>query len=313
MDGSDLAATRRHGERVGWLALTANALAIYRYVPTGRDGCILVGFLMSIYRHFQIRPGKKYRKKKSPTMKVIRNFFLPLTLLAALLSAGLPASAQQATSDVAPVRTKAERDALTPEQVFERFRSGNERFVAGRMTNRDLLMEKRQTSAGQFPSAVLLSCMDSRAPAEFIFDKGIGEIFNARVAGNVLNPDMTGSLEYACAVAGAKLIVILGHTECGAIKGAIDEVEMGSLTGLLERIHPAIVAAKEDASGESSSDQRTLGEAVTDRNVELTIEKLRRTSPILRELEKKGDLKIVGGIYDLATGRVRFLDVPSDS
>lgn len=246
-------------------------------------------------------------------MKVIRSFFLPLSLLAALFGAGLPASAQPATPEVAPVRSKAERDALTPEQVFERFRSGNERFVAGQMTNRDLLMEKRETSTGQHPSAVLLSCMDSRAPAEFIFDKGIGEIFNARVAGNVLNPDMTGSLEYACAVAGAKLIVVLGHTECGAIKGAIDDVEMGSLTGLLERIHPAIVATKQSAQGEASSEQPDLSEAVTHRHVELTVEKLRRTSPILRELEKKGDLKIVGGIYDVATGRVRFLEVPSDS
>lgn len=249
----------------------------------------------------------------SAAMAIFKKYLLFLTLMALILNPASAAPTSPLLPDVAPVRTKAERDALSPAQVLERFKSGNERFVTGQMTNRDLLMEKRGTAAGQHPSAVVLSCMDSRAPAEFLFDKGIGEIFNARVAGNVLNSDMTGSLEFGCAVAGAKLIVVLGHTECGAIKGAIDDVEMGSLTGLLERIHPAVVDSKAKGAGDHTSSNASLVQAVTNKHVELTIHQLRRVSPILRELEEKGELKIVGGIYDVASGRVHFLEVPKEN
>lgn len=236
-----------------------------------------------------------------------------MALMTFILSPVSAESTQPPVPDVAPVRTRAERDSLSPDQILKRFKSGNERFVTGKMTNRDLLMEKRGTAAGQHPSAVVLSCIDSRAPAEFLFDKGIGEVFNARVAGNVLNSDIAGSLEFGCAVTGAKLIVVLGHTECGAIKGAIDDVEMGSLTGLLERIHPAVVDSERTMPGEHKSSDSAFVQAVTDKHVELTIQQLRRVSPILRGLEEKGDLKIVGGIYDVATGRVRFIEVPKEN
>jgi carbonic anhydrase len=224
-------------------------------------------------------------------------------LLAALAA---PAFSEPVPDPIAPVRTRAERDALTPDQVLERFVSGNQRFVSGTMANRDLLLEKRSTSAGQHPSAVVLSCIDSRAPAEFLFDKGIGEIFNARIAGNVVNPDLIGSLEFATAVAGAKLVVVMGHTACGAINGAIDHVELGHLTGLLQRIEPAVDAVG-DAYGERASSNPKFQAAVTEKNVELAVVQLRNESPLLAELEKKGQIKIVGALYELSTGNVRFL------
>lgn len=242
----------------------------------------------------------------------MRKSTLPRLLGSLALAGLLYGSVLAAPDTTAPVRTRAERDALTPAQVLQRFKDGNERFVNGTMTNRDLLAEQRGTAAGQYPSAVVLSCMDSRAPAEFVFDKGIGEIFNARIAGNVLNPDLTGSLEYACAAAGAKMVLVLGHTECGAVKGAIDHVELGSLTGLLERIHPALEAAGAVAGGDTSANP-ALVRAVTDNNVELTVAKIRRVSPLLREMEQEGKIVIVGGIYDVSTGRVRFLEVPPAS
>jgi len=201
--------------------------------------------------------------------------------------------------------TKEERDRLTPAQVIDELKRGNERFRSGKSVPRDYRDQQRSSAAGQYPAAVTLGCVDSRAPAEIIFDLGIGDMFSARIAGNVVNDDLLGSLEFACAVAGAKAIVLFGHTACGAIKGAIDDVEMGNLTGLLARIKPAISATK--FAGEKSSKNAAYVDAVARANVLLGLDGIRRRSPILADLENKGAIQLVGGMYDLATGSLEFL------
>jgi carbonic anhydrase len=173
------------------------------------------------------------------------------------------------------------------------------------MALRDYRDQQRTSAAGQYPTTAVLGCIDSRAPAELIFDAGIGDTFNARIAGNVVNDDLLGSLEFACAVAGAKVVLVLGHTACGAIKGAIDDVEMGNLTGLLARVKPAITATT--FTGEKTSKNAAYVDAVAQTNVRLGLDNVRRRSPILADLEKKGTIQIVGAMYDLATGTVQFL------
>jgi carbonic anhydrase len=194
---------------------------------------------------------------------------------------------------------------MTPAQVIDELKKGNERFRSGKMLPHDYRDQQRSSAAGQFPAAVVLGCVDSRAPAEVIFDTGIGDTFNARIAGNVINDDLLGSMEFACAVAGAKVVLLFGHTACGAVKGAIDDVEMGNLTGLLARIKPAISATT--FSGDKSSKNAAYVDAVARTNVRLGIENVRRRSPILEGLEKKGTIQIAGAMYDLATGKVEFL------
>jgi carbonic anhydrase len=201
--------------------------------------------------------------------------------------------------------TKAQRDGMTPQQILDELKKGNERFRSGKPTPHDYRDQKRTSAAGQYPAVAFLGCIDSRAPAEIIFDTGIGDGFNARVAGNVVNDDITGSLEFACAVAGAKVIVLFGHTACGAIKGAIDDVEMGSLTGLLARVKPAITATT--FTGEKSSKNAAYVDAVARQNVLVGLETLRRRSTILADLEKKKSLLMTGAMYDLATGGVEFV------
>jgi len=201
--------------------------------------------------------------------------------------------------------TKEQRDSLTPGQVIEELKKGNERFRSGKMASRDYLGQKRSSAAGQYPAAVVLGCLDSRVPAEIIFDVGIGDTFIGRVAGNVVNDDMLGSMEFACAVSGAKVVLVLGHTACGAVKGAIDDVVLGNLTGLLARVKPAIPATKFD--GDKSSKNASYVDAVAQTNVVLGLAEIRRRSPILQELEKKGSIKIQGAMYDLATGMVQFV------
>ena len=201
--------------------------------------------------------------------------------------------------------TKEQRDSMTPAQVIDELKKGNERFRTRKMVPRDFLAEKRSSAAGQYPAAVVLGCIDSRVPAEIIFDAGIGDVFIGRVAGNVVNDDMLGSMEFACAVAGAKLVLVLGHTACGAVKGAIDDVEMGNLTGLLARIKPAVSATKFE--GEKLSKNAAYVDAVARTNVVLGTENIRRRSPILEALEKKGSIKITGAMYDLANGVVEFI------
>jgi carbonic anhydrase len=201
---------------------------------------------------------------------------------------------------------KAEQAALTPAQVLESLRRGNERFATGKREPRDMLHDQQITAAGQFPHAIILSCIDSRAPAEFIFDAGLGDIFNARIAGNIADEDLVGSMEFACKVSGAKLVLVMGHTSCGAIKGACDRVQMGNLTGLLEKIQPAVESVH-DMPGERNSKNTKFVEAVAEANVRLTVERIRELSPILRELERAGKIQIAGCIYDLESGRVKFL------
>ncbi|MGE4754866.1 carbonic anhydrase [Yersinia enterocolitica] len=200
--------------------------------------------------------------------------------------------------------TREERDKLTPEQVVEGLKQGNIRFVSGKMQQHDYLAQKRSSADGQFPAAVILSCIDSRAPAEIIFDTGIGETFNARIAGNISNDDLLGSLEFACAAAGAKVILVMGHTACGAVKGAIDNVELGNLTGLLNKIKPAIDSTQFD--GEKSGKNEKYVDAVAKNNVKHTIDEIRKNSEIINKLEKEGKIKIVGSMYNLNGGKVDF-------
>jgi carbonic anhydrase len=201
--------------------------------------------------------------------------------------------------------TKERRDRMTPGQVIDEMKKGNERFRAGKMLPHDYRDQQRSSAAGQYPAAVVLGCIDSRAPAEVIFDAGIGDTFNARIAGNIVNDDLLGSLEFSCAVAGAKVVLVFGHTACGAIKGAIDDVEMGNLTGLLARIKPAMSATT--FNGEKSSKNAAYVDAVARTNVRLGIENIRRRSPILEGLEKKGTVQIIGAMYDVATGAAEFV------
>jgi carbonic anhydrase len=201
--------------------------------------------------------------------------------------------------------SKEQRDSMAPSQVIDELKKGNERFRAGKMAPRDYLAEKRSSAGGQYPAAVILGCVDSRVPAEIIFDVGIGDTFNGRVAGNVVNDDLLGSMEFACAASGAKLVLVLGHTECGAIKGAIDDVVLGNLTGLLARIKPAIPETKFE--GEKSSKNPAFVDAVARTNVKLAIENIRRRSSVLAGLEKKGSIQITGAMYSLGNGMVDFV------
>ena len=227
------------------------------------------------------------------------------TALGACAITRLRFSAIQLGGSTSGALTKEQRDRMTPLQVIDELKKGNERFRTGKMVSRDYLAEKRSSAPGQYPAAVVLGCVDSRVPAEIVFDAGIGDIFIGRVAGNVVNDDMLGSMEFACAVSGAKLVLVLGHSACGAVKGAIDDVVLGNLTGLLARIKPAIPATKFD--GEKSSKNGSYVDAVARTNVVLGLAEIRRRSPILEGLEKKGNIKIVGAMYDLATGVVGFV------
>ncbi|WP_269505085.1 carbonic anhydrase family protein [Burkholderia sp. IMCC1007] len=200
--------------------------------------------------------------------------------------------------------TKAQRDSMTPEQIIKVMNQGNARFQRGERKARNYLREQRASSAGQYPAAVLLSCIDSRAPAEVIMDLGIGDVFNCRVAGNIENNDILGSMEFACKLSGAKVVVVMGHTACGAIKGAIANAELGNLTGLLAKIKPAVQATIYE--GDRSATNYAFVDAVSRKNVELTIDSIRQRSPVLAELETTGTIKIVGAMYNLRTGAVEF-------
>ncbi|MEP7145890.1 MAG: carbonic anhydrase family protein, partial [bacterium] len=180
-------------------------------------------------------------------------------------------------------------------------------FVKGDLTFTDYPKQIIETSNGQFPSAVILSCLDSRVPVEKVFDLGVGDIFVARVAGNIVNPDMLASMEFGCKVVGSKLIVVLGHTECGAIKAAIDNVKLGNITELLEKILPAIDSLS-TFTGDKNSKNKEYVDKVTDKNVLLTMNNIRRNSPILKEMEDKGEIDIIGGVYDINTGKVTFME-----
>lgn len=203
--------------------------------------------------------------------------------------------------------TKASQAAITPEQVLAELKAGNARFVAGRSLKRNLSADVKATASGQYPLAVVLSCIDSRQPIEMVLDQGIGDIFSARVAGNVLNDDVLGSLEFACKVSGAKLIAVIGHSNCGAIKGAVDDVQLGNLTGLLGKIKPAMDSVPPDVQPRTSKNYKFVDE-VSEANVRLVMQQIRDRSPILREMLDRGQIGLVGGIYDLSSGKVNFFE-----
>jgi carbonic anhydrase len=200
--------------------------------------------------------------------------------------------------------TKAQREKLTPDEIIALMKKGNERFRLGKESPHDYLAQQKASAKGQYPAAVMLSCIDSRAPAETIMDLGIGDTFNARVAGNIANDDIIGSMEFACKVAGAKVVLVMGHTACGAIKGAIDNVQLGNLTGLLAKIRPAVSAT--EYSGERSSKNYDFVDAVARKNVELTMKEIHRRSTVLADLEGSGAIKLTGAMYNLETGVVEF-------
>jgi carbonic anhydrase len=205
----------------------------------------------------------------------------------------------------AAVLTREQRDHMTPEEILALMKHGNERFHTGQRQAHDFLAQQRASAEGQHPAAVLLSCIDSRAPAELIMDLRIGDIFNNRVAGNIENPDILGSMEFACKLAGAKVVLVMGHTACGAIKGAIDNAQLGNLTGLLGKIRPAVEATT--YTGERTSKNYAFVDAVARKNVELSVANIRRDSPVLAEMEANHAIKIAGAMYNLKTGVVDFI------
>lgn len=196
---------------------------------------------------------------------------------------------------------------LSPDMAFQILKEGNHRFVNNLKANRNLLQQVNETAEGQFPFATILSCIDSRTSAELIFDQGLGDIFSIRIAGNILNEDILGSMEFATKVVGTKIIVVLGHSKCGAIVGACNHVEMGNLTTLLQKVQPAIQAEKTTTSNRSGSNQAFVNN-VTEINVHLTIDRIRKESPIIAELEREKKIKIIGGVYEVETGKVNFFD-----
>ena len=201
--------------------------------------------------------------------------------------------------------TEAQRDSLTPDQVVQAFLDGNERFLSGRQRDRDFLGEMKSSATGQYPAAIVLSCIDSRTPVEVISDLGIGDTFNAKVAGNAVNDDILGSMEYACAVAGAKLVLVMGHTSCGAIKGAIDNVVLGNLTLLLARFKAAIDQTAYD--GPRTSKNAAFVDAVARTQALKSAQNVRQRSAVLAKLEAEGKIRIVASMYDVASGVVTIL------
>jgi carbonic anhydrase len=231
-----------------------------------------------------------------------KHFGAVLVLTAALAAAGC------ASVKHAPLPTaKSQQQAMTPVQALDKLEAGNARFVAGKLLQRDWSQQRAETAGGQYPFAVVLSCIDSRTSSEIIFDQGLGDIFNARVAGNVLDDDILGSMEFACKLAGAKLIAVVGHTHCGAIKGACSGAQLGYLTGLLDHIQPAVAETKSKLPGVATSDGKFV-EEVAKQNVQLVIKQIRERSSVLRELLDSGQVGLVGGIYDLDSGKVKFFN-----
>lgn len=200
-------------------------------------------------------------------------------------------------------QTKEIQDSQTPSSVLEMLKEGNKRFLANNKSPRDLNNQVSETASGQFPHAVVLSCIDSRVPVELVFDQGIGDVFSARVAGNIVNEDVLGSIEYGCKVAGSKLVVVMGHTKCGAVTAACKRVELGNITPLLSKILPSVDEII-GANGEVTSENI---EKVAELNIHKNIERMRNESAILNEMEKAGEINIIGAVYDVETGKVTFL------
>jgi carbonic anhydrase len=206
-------------------------------------------------------------------------------------------------------QTKESQDLMTPQSSLDALIAGNERFVSGTQVNRNLITQVEQTSGGQYPFATVLHCIDSRVSAEHIFDQGIGDLFSIRIAGNFVNEDILGSMEFACKLAGTKVLVVLGHTACGAVKGACDHARLGNLTALINKLEPAVDAVESPADADlRNSSNIDFVNDVAAKNVEMTIDNIRSRSSILAEMETKGEIKIVGGMYDIATGKVSYYE-----
>ena len=205
-------------------------------------------------------------------------------------------------------QTKQSQSEMTPNDALLQLKSGNERFLSNKTASRDLLGQVKDTSGSQFPYAAILSCIDSRVSSELVFDQGIGDVFSIRIAGNFVNRDILGSMEFSCKVAGSKLIVVLGHTSCGAIKGACDNVELGNLTGMLDNIKPAVDSVT-DVKGERNSKNINFVNRVAEVNVLNTIERIKKESPVLKDMLANAEIGIVGATYKVETGEVEFSDI----
>lgn len=225
-------------------------------------------------------------------------------LLAALALAGCAGAPPRATDPDAAPMTRAAQSALTPDQALARLKNGNLRFVQGRILARDLPAQVRATGGGQYPFATVLSCIDSRAAPELVFDQGVGDVFSARVAGNFVNEDMLGSMEFASRFAGSRLVVVLGHTACGAIKGACDDVALGNLTALVAKLRPTVASVS--YAGDRSSKNGQFVEMVAEANVRRTVQEILQRSPVLREMVARGEVKVVGAMLDVTTGAVSW-------
>lgn len=245
-------------------------------------------------------------------------FSLALLCFSALVACAEPAEPAATTSSpetevtapeltglVNTVLTAEEQAALTPDMVIESFKEGNGRFMSNDLTARDHSAQVRESTSAQFPKAIVLSCVDSRVPVEDVFDRGIGDVFVARVAGNFVNEDILGSMEFACKVSGSKLILVMGHEHCGAVKAAVDNVELGNITPMLAKIKPAVALVEYD--GDRSSKNEEFVHMACESNVRYTMDQIRANSPILKEMEDNGEIKIVGAVYDMDSGMVDFL------
>lgn len=241
--------------------------------------------------------------------RIFSAVLLSITLLSCKENSEVSSKKQHPNNEkttITHVMTKEQQEALTPDQVLNEFIDGNKRFNTGNSIPRDLSMQARKSAPGQYPKAVVLSCLDSRVPVEDVFDQGLGDIFVGRVAGNFVNEDLLGSMEFACKVAGAKLIVVMGHQHCGAVKGAIDDVKLGNITAMLAKIKPAVEMSK-DFPGEKNSKNNEFVKHVSENNVKYAIQQIREKSPILKEMEDKGKIKIVGAFYRLTDGTLQFV------
>lgn len=235
--------------------------------------------------------------------------FLMLTIafgVIGFLGAG-PGRSQQEPQPKTATQTKESQAALTPKQALALLKAGNQRFVEGRLLNRDLREQAKVTSLGQFPYAVILSCQDSRTSSEILFDLNKGDAFSIRIAGSIINEDVLGGMEFGTKLSGAKLIAVIGHNECGAIKGAVDNAQLGNLTALLNKIRPAIGAVPSSVEPRNSKN-KTFVEMVAKQNVLLAMRQIRERSPVLREMIDSGQIMVVGGMFDLETGRVTFYE-----
>jgi carbonic anhydrase len=239
-----------------------------------------------------------------------------MKILTAAILIGLTASltgAHHKSSEMkshahAGTQTKSSQADMTPKEALQRLKDGNARFAKGLTTSRDYLAQAQVTASGQYPFAIVLGCVDSRVPVEVVFDQGIGDIFSARVAGNIAPSDVIGSMEFATAAAGSKVILVVGHSACGAVKGAIDDVKLGNLTGLLDQIQPAVKATDTHAGETKSSKHAKFVDRVALNNVKMTMDEILKESPTIAEMAKSGKVVLAGGMYNLETGKVDFIN-----